>query len=165
MESGASTARGVASIVLRDDSFEALVRGAEVAQNVLGNASQLSKLFVAKSFYAFLIIFISNMMGLEFPFLPRHGSLTALFTLGVPAVFITLTRPPRAAGHDFLSSTMRFAIPASLALAVAAVAVHLLTEGILGRPVEDARTLGLHDDRHRRTDVHGRGDRLSGRDA
>ena len=141
MESGANTAKAVASIVLRDDSFEALVKGSAVAQSVLGNASQLSKLFVTKSFYAFLIIFISNMMGLEFPFLPRHGSLTALFTLGVPAVFITLTRPPRSAGRDFLSSTMRFAIPASLALAVSAVAVHLLTEGILGRPVEDARTL------------------------
>ena len=141
MESGANTAKGVASIVLRNDSFEALVKGSAIAQSVLGNASQLSKLFVTKSFYAFLIIFISNMMGLEFPFLPRHGSLTALFTLGVPAVFITLTRPPRSAGRDFLSSTMRFAIPASLALAVSAVAVHLLTEGILGRPVEDARTL------------------------
>ena len=141
MESGANTAKGVAAIVLRDDSFEALVKGSGIAQSVLGNASQLSKLFVTKSFYAFLIIFISNMMGLEFPFLPRHGSLTALFTLGVPAVFITLTKPPRAAGRDFLSSTMRFAIPASLALAVSAVAVHLLTEGILGRPVEDARTL------------------------
>ena len=141
MESGANTAKGVASIILRNDSFEALVRGSSIAQSVLGNASQLSKLFVTKSFYAFLIIFISNMMGLEFPFLPRHGSLTALFTLGVPAVFITLTRPPRSAGRNFLSSTMRFAIPASLALAVAAVSVHLLTEGILGRPVEDARTL------------------------
>ena len=141
MESGANTAKGVAAIILRNDSFEALVRGSAIAQNVLGNASQLSKLFVTKSFYAFLIIFISNMMGLEFPFLPRHGSLTALFTLGVPAVFITLTRPPRSAGQNFLSSTMRFAIPASLALAVAAVSVHLLTEGILGRPVEDARTL------------------------
>ena len=141
MESGANTAKGVASIVLRNDSFEALIKGSAIAQSVLGNASQLSKLFVTKSFYAFLIIFTSNMMGLEFPFLPRHGSLTALFTLGVPAVFITLTRPPRSAGRDFLSSTMRFAIPASLALAVSAVAVHLLTEGILGRPVEDARTL------------------------
>ncbi len=141
MESGTATAKGVAAIVLRNDSFEALVKGSEVAQNVLGNASQLSKLFVTKSFYAFLIIFAANMMSLDFPFLPRHGSLTALFTLGVPAVFITLTKPPRAAGHDFLSSTMRFAIPASIALAVAAVGVHLLTEGILGRPVEDARTL------------------------
>ena len=141
MESGTATAKGVAAIVLRNDSFEALVKGSAVAQNVLGNASQLSKLFITKSFYAFLIIFAANMMSLDFPFLPRHGSLTALFTLGVPAVFITLTKPPRAAGHDFLSSTMRFAIPASIALAGSAVCVHLLTEGILGRPVEDARTL------------------------
>ena len=141
MESGVSSAKGVSQIVLQNDSFAALVRGSAVAQQVLGNASQLSKLFITKSFYAFLIIFAANMMGLDFPFLPRHGSLTALFTLGIPAVFITLTTPPPTAGRDFLGSTMRFAIPASLALASAAVAVHLLTEGILGRPVEDARTL------------------------
>ena len=141
MESGTNTARGVAGIVLRNDSFEALVRGSRIAQTVLGNCSQLSKLFVTKSVYAFLIIFMANMMGLDFPFLPRHGSLTALFTLGVPAVFITLTTPPPGAGRDFIAGTLRFALPAALALATSAVAVHLLTEGFLGRPIEDSRTL------------------------
>ena len=141
MESGTNTARGVAGIVLRNDSFEALVQGSRIAQTVLGNCAQLSKLFVTKSVYAFLIIFMSNMMGLEFPFLPRHGSLTALFTLGIPAVFITLTTPPPGAGHNFIASTLRFALPAALALAISAVAVHLLTEGFLGREVEDSRTL------------------------
>ena len=131
----------MAGIVLRNDSFEALVQGSRIAQTVLGNCAQLSKLFVTKSVYAFLIIFMSNMMGLEFPFLPRHGSLTALFTLGVPAVFITLTTPPPGAGHNFIASTLRFALPAALALAISAVAVHLLTEGFLGREVEDSRTL------------------------
>lgn len=141
MESGTNTARSVAGIVLRNDSFAALVNGSRVAQTVLGNCSQLSKLFVTKSVYAFLIIFMANMMGLDFPFLPRHGSLTALFTLGVPAVFITLTTPPPTAGRDFISSTLRFALPAALALAISAVAVHLLTEGFLNRPIEDSRTL------------------------
>ena len=141
MESGTNTARGVAGIVLRNDSFEALVRGTRIAQTVLGNCSQLSKLFVTKSVYAFLIIFMANMMGLEFPFLPRHGSLTALFTLGVPAVFITLTTPPPTAGRDFIGSTLRFALPAALALAISAVSVHLLSEGFLNRPIEDSRTL------------------------
>ena len=141
MESGTNTARGVAGIVLRNDSFEALVRGTRIAQNVLGNCSQLSKLFVTKSVYAFLIIFMANMMGLDFPFLPRHGSLTALFTLGIPAVFITLTTPPPTAGRDFIAGTLRFALPAALALAVSGVSVHLLTEGFLNRPIEDSRTL------------------------
>lgn len=141
MESGTNTARGVAGIVLRNDSFEALVQGTRVAQTVLGNCAQLCKLFVTKSVYAFLIIFMANMMGLEFPFLPRHGSLTALFTLGIPAVFITLTTPPPGAGQNFLASTLRFALPAALALAISAVSVHLLTEGLLGRATEDSRTL------------------------
>ena len=81
------------------------------------------------------------MLGLNFPFLPRHGSLTALLTLGIPAVFISLSIPPPQAGRDFTRSVLKFALPASLALATAAILVHLLVEGLMGKPIEDARTL------------------------
>ena len=141
MESGTGTARAVSGIVLRNDSFEAFVRGTAVAQSVLGNSSQLTKLFITKSFYAYLLIVASEMLGLEFPFLPRHGSLTALFTLGIPTIFISLTTPPPTAGRDFTNSVLKFAVPASLALAAAAVTVHLLTEGFLDRPLKDSQTL------------------------
>ena len=141
MESGTGTARAVSGIVLRNDSFEAFVRATAVAQSVLGNSSQLTKLFITKSFYAYLLIVASEMLGLEFPFLPRHGSLTALFTLGIPTIFISLTTPPPSAGRDFTNSVLRFAVPASLALAAAAVTVHLLTEGFLDRPLKDSQTL------------------------
>ena len=141
MESGTQTARGVAGIILLNDSFAAFVSSTAEAQAVLGNSVQLSKLFITKSFYAFLIIIASELLGLDFPFLPRHGSLTALFTLGIPSVFIAATKPPPSAGHDFTNSVLRFALPASLALAAASVAVHLLTQGFLDRPVEDSRTL------------------------
>ena len=141
MESGTQTARAVAGIVLLNDSFAAFVFSTAEAQAVLGNSVQLSKLFIAKSFYAFLIIIASELLGLDFPFLPRHGSLTALFTLGIPSLFIAATTPPRSAGHDFTNSVLRFALPASLALAAASVAVHLLAQGFLDRPIEDSRTL------------------------
>ena len=141
MESGTNIARGVSDIVLRGDSFAALVRGSSVAATVLGNCSQLSKLFVAKSIYVFLIIAFTNMMGLEFPFLPRQGSLTALLTLGIPAAFITLTTPPPGSGRDFIGSTLRFAVPAAATLGFTAVAAHLLIDGILGRDVDEARTV------------------------
>ncbi len=141
MESGTQTARAVAGIVLLKDSFAAFVQGTAEAQSVLGNSAQLSKLFITKSFYAFLIIIASDMLGLDFPFLPRHGSLTALFTLGLPAIFIALTTPPPRAGADWTNTVLRFALPAAFALAAASVAVHLLTEGFLNRPIEDSRTL------------------------
>ena len=81
------------------------------------------------------------MLRLDFPFLPRHGSLTALLTLGIPAVFIAISIPPPGAGRDFTRNVLKWALPASLALAVSAIAVHLLTEGLLNRDIEEARTL------------------------
>ncbi len=141
MESGTSTSRAVAGIILMNDSFEAFVRGTREAQSVLGNSARLAKLFIAKSFYAYLLIIATSMLGLDFPFLPRHGSLTALFTLGIPAIFISISVPPPGSGKDFTRSVLAFAIPASLSLASAAIIVHLLTEGLLQRDIAEARTL------------------------
>ena len=138
MESGTQTARAVAGIVLLNDSFTAFVRGTAEAQAVLGNSAQLSKLFITKSFYAFLIIIAADMLQLDFPFLPRHGSLTSLFTLGIPTLFIATTKPPPRAGADWTTAILRFAMPAAFALAAATVAVHLLTQGFLDRPIEDS---------------------------
>jgi len=141
MESGTATARGVASIVLLEDSFAALIRGTQEATFVLGNAARLSKLFIAKSVYAYLLIFVTNLLGLDFPFLPRQGGVMSLLTLGVPAVFISIGVPPPNAGRDFSNRVLRFALPAGLALAISAILVQFLVEGILSRDIEEARTL------------------------
>jgi cation-transporting ATPase E len=141
MASGTATARAVAGIVLLQDSFAALIRGAKEATAVLGNAARLSKLFIAKSFYAYVLIFATNMLRLDFPFLPRHGSLTALLTLGIPAIFISISIPPPDAGRDFTRNVLRFALPASGALAAAAIIVHLLVSGVLDQGTDESRTL------------------------
>ncbi|MCZ2108837.1 MAG: HAD-IC family P-type ATPase [Dehalococcoidia bacterium] len=141
MASGTATARAVAGIVLLNDSFEALIRGTKEATAVLGNAARLSKLFIAKSLYAYILIVATNMLGLDYPFLPRQGSVTALLTLGIPTVFISISVPPPDAGRDFTRNVLRWALPASLALASAAIIVHLLVQGLLDRGIEEARTL------------------------
>ena len=141
MESGTSTARGVAGIVLVRDSFAALIRGAREATFVLGNSARLSKLFIAKSVYAYLLIFATNLLGLDFPFLPRHGSLTAMLALGIPAIFISISIPPPNAGKDYLNNVLRFALPAGVALASVAMVVQFGVEWLFGQGVEESRTL------------------------
>src|SRR5690606_8610006 len=89
----------------------------------------------------FLLIVATNMLGLEFPFLPRQGSITALLTLGIPAIFISISVPPPEAGRDFTRSVLRFALPAGGALAAAAIIVFLLTDSVLRRGTAEARTL------------------------
>src|SRR5690606_18332172 len=49
MASGTAMTRAVAGVVLLQDSFAALIRGAKEATAVLGNAARLSKLFIVKS--------------------------------------------------------------------------------------------------------------------
>lgn len=141
MASGTGTARAVAGIVLLNDSFMALIKGTREATSVLGNAARLSKLFLAKSLYAYLLIVATNMLGLNYPFLPRQGSVTALLTLGIPAVFISISIPPPEAGRDFTRNVLKWALPASLALAASAIIVDLLVEGLMGRDTQEARTL------------------------
>ena len=141
MEAGSSIARGVAGIILRNNSFTALIQGTQEAAHVLGNAARLSKIFITKSFYAYLLIFSTNLLGLDFPFLPRHGSLTALLALGIPAIIISITIPPSNAGHDYLNSILRFALPAAIALATSAMLLQFVTDGLLNLDIEQTRTL------------------------
>ena len=141
MEAGSSIARGVAGIILRNNSFTALIQGTQEAAHVLGNAARLSKIFITKSFYAYLLIFSTNLLGLDFPFLPRHGSLTALLALGIPALIISITIPPSNAGHDYLNSILRFALPAAIALATSAMLLQFVTDGLLNLDIEQTRTL------------------------
>tara|TARA_B100001123_G_scaffold364284_1_gene422534 strand:- start:9020 stop:11332 length:2313 start_codon:yes stop_codon:yes gene_type:complete len=141
MESGTSTARGVAGIVLMKDSFSALIRGTQEATSVLGNSARLGKLFLAKSVYAFLLIFATNLLGLDFPFLPRHGSLTAMVALGIPAIFISISIPPPQAGKDFLTNVLRFALPAGISLAIVAMVVQFAVEWLFNQGVAESRTL------------------------
>ena len=141
MASGTATTRSVAGIVLLEDSFAALIRGTREATFVLGNTARLSKLFVTKSVYAFLLILATNMLGLDFPFLPRQGSISSFLTLGIPAVFISIGVPPRLPDLDFTGSVLRFALPAGFALAISTIGLQFLVEGLFDRPIEEARTL------------------------
>src|SRR5690606_20779911 len=77
----------------------------------------------------------------DFPFLPRQGSVTSLFSLGIPAIFISISVPPPNAGRDFSRNVLRWAIPAAIALAISAMVVHFAVQGVLGRGIDEARTL------------------------
>jgi cation-transporting ATPase E len=140
MASGTAAARAVSSIVLLEDSFTALIRGTREATFVLGNIARLSKLFIAKSVYTYLLILATNMLGLGFPFLPRQGGVVFLLTLGIPALFIAVSQPPRRVQVDFSREVLAFALPAGLGLAAVTILVQFVVEGLLSRPVEEART-------------------------
>lgn len=123
MQSGSQATRNVADMVLLNDSFAALQPAFQEGQNIIGGLSRAMYLFLVRVIASALIIVAIAVMGLSFPFEPAQVALT-LFTVGIPAFFLTLWSRPIKLPEAILSSLIRFAIPAALLTMIFAVAIY-----------------------------------------
>jgi cation-transporting P-type ATPase E len=142
--SGSAIARGVSDIVLVSDEFSAIPHGIREGQRILANIRRVAKLFVVKSAFAATLILTVGVAGAAFPLLPRHLSLAATFTVGLPAFALALApstgRPPQL---DFIRDLARFSVPGGVASALAVLAAYGATRALPGRDVADARTVAM----------------------
>ncbi|MEV8630520.1 HAD-IC family P-type ATPase [Streptosporangium sp. NPDC051023] len=122
MGSGSGATRAVAQIVLMDDDFTSLPSVVAEGRRVLANIERVSSLFLTKTFYALVLSLLAGLLGLVFPFAPRHSTLVNALTIGVPAFFLALAPSDERARPGFVPRVLRLAIPWGV---VCALAVHL----------------------------------------
>jgi cation-transporting ATPase E len=115
MQSGSQATRGVADIVLTNDSFAVLPQAITEGQRIIAGMQSVLKLFLTRTFFLALLIIAVVMVG-TFPFSPRQSALLSFLTAGIPAVALAAwARPARAQRGDTLGRIASFAVPASLA--------------------------------------------------
>jgi len=114
MGSGAGATKAVAQIVLLDDRFATLPEVVAEGRRVIGNIERVANLFLVKSVYSFVLVVLVGIFQLEYPFLPRHTTLIAALTIGIPAFFLALAPNYERARPGFVRRVLRFAIPAGL---------------------------------------------------
>jgi cation-transporting ATPase E len=114
MGSGAGATRAVAQIVLLDDRFATLPEVVAEGRRVIGNIERVANLFLVKTVYSFVLVVLVGVFQLEYPFLPRHTTLIAALTIGIPAFFLALAPNYERARPGFVRRVLRFAIPAGL---------------------------------------------------
>ena len=119
MGSGSSATRAVAQLVLLDSTFDAMPSVVGEGRRVLGNIERTSNLYVTKTVYAMLIALGVGVVGLPFPFLPRHLTLIGALTIGIPSFFLALAPNDERARPGFLPRVLRFTIPAGSLAAIA----------------------------------------------
>jgi P-type E1-E2 ATPase len=142
--SGAQIARGASDIVLVSNNFGAIPRGIQEGRRILANIRRVAKLFVVKSAFAATLILTVGLAGAAYPLLPRHLSLAALFTVGIPAFVLALAPSTgRAPQLDFIRDLLRFSVPGGVASALAVLAAYSATRSLPGRDVADARTVAF----------------------
>jgi cation-transporting P-type ATPase E len=140
--SGSEMARSVADVVLVGGDFAAVPRMVAEGRKILRNVQRVTKLFVTKSAFAAFLILLIGVTETEYPLLPRHLTLVALLTVGVPGFFLALapsSGPWRT--ERFLREVARFAIPAGTAAALGLLAAYHFALSVVRLPLVEARTV------------------------
>ncbi|MEU2794889.1 HAD-IC family P-type ATPase [Streptomyces sp. NPDC007117] len=126
MGSGSEATRAVAQIVLLNNSFATLPSVVGEGRRVIGNITRVATLFLTKTVYSVLLAILVVCTQVEYPFLPRHLTLLATLTIGVPAFFLALAPNKERARPNFVRRVMRYATPSGVIAAAATFTTYLL---------------------------------------
>jgi cation-transporting P-type ATPase E len=139
---GAQMARSVADLVLVRGDFGSVPLMVAEGRKVLRNLQRVAKLFVTKSAFAAFLILSIGLTTTPYPLLPRHLTLAASLTIGVPGFFLALAPSTgRFASKDFLRDVAAFAVPAGTAAGLGVVSSYLFALNVLDLRVIEARTV------------------------
>jgi cation-transporting ATPase E len=123
MQSGSAATRNIADIVLVGDSFAPLMPAFAEGQRIVGGMTTVMALFLARVSASILTIIAITMLGLAFPFEPAQVA-TSLFTVGIPALLLSLWAKPAAQLDDILPRLVRFVIPTAIVTMIVGVALY-----------------------------------------
>jgi len=111
MQGGSQAARGVADIVLLNDSFASLVPAVAEGQRIRNGMQSILKLYLARIGTIASVIVASLVIGI-FPIDVRNGSAVTLFSVGLPTLALTLwARPGPVRGSGFGRDLFTFVVP------------------------------------------------------
>ena len=141
MGSGSQITKGVADIVLLKDQFSMLPQAIGEGRRIARNIHRLGRLYMTKSVYAAVLIGLTSVLGLTFPFLPRHLTVAAFLTIGIPSFVLALapSEGPLYRGR-LLRALAAFAVPAGVGTAVASMLALFFVDGLAGGTLEEGRT-------------------------
>ena len=139
MESGAQATRSVADIVLLGDSFAALPIALREGQRIVKGMEDVVRLLLTRTLYVMLLVVATQIVGVAFPVTPKHNTILALLTVGVPIFAIAAWARPGPPPASVIRSASRFVWPAAFTISVVAVAIYLYYLGTTG-DVDIART-------------------------
>lgn len=139
---GTQIARSVADLVLVRGDFATVPQLIHEGRQMLRNLQRVAKLYATKSAFAAFLILTIGITSTAYPLLPRHFSLAATLTIGVPTFFLALAPSSgRWWSEGFTREVARFAIPAGVLVGVGVVSSHLFALHDLDYGVERARTI------------------------
>jgi cation-transporting ATPase E len=142
MGSGSQSSRSVARVVLLDSTFSAIPQVLAEGRRVIANIERVANLFVTKTMYAAVLAVAVGLIGIPFPFFPRHLTIVSTLAIGVPGFFLAFAAAAPRARSGFTRRILAFATPAGLAAATAVMVSYALAR-TAGVTAVQSRTVAL----------------------
>ena len=95
--------------------------------------------FLTRVLYMTLVILGASLVGLAMPVDPKHNTVVALLTVGIPALFLAVWARPRRSGLDALRHILRLVAPPAIMLVALGLPLYWWADP--AADVERARTL------------------------
>jgi len=132
MQNGSQAARGVADIVLLNDSFAALPPAFREGQRIVKGMEDVVRLLLTRTLYVTMLVVATQIVGLAFPVTPKHNSILALLTVGIPILALAAWARPGTPPRSIIRSTSHFVFPAAFSISVLSFGVYLYYLGTNG---------------------------------
>ena len=140
MGAGSAASRAVAQLVLLENRFSVLPGVLAEGRRVINSVERAANLFIYGTVYSVCMAVVISIVGTEYPFLPRHLTLVRSLSVGIPGFFLALAPDPRMARTGFVPRVVRFAIPAGVIAAAAALTVYFYAREVADTSLTDARS-------------------------
>ena len=93
MYAGASATRRVADIVLLDNSFNSLPMGMKLGNRIMQAIEIIATLFFHKIIFGVILLLSTLVLGIVYPFEPRHVTFMNIFLVTLPTMMWTFFAP------------------------------------------------------------------------
>jgi cation-transporting P-type ATPase E len=114
MGSGSQATRGVADLVLMEDSFAAVAQAVEEGQRIVNGMQDILKLFLTRIATVGLVV-VSSLVVVGFPIELRNASALTIFTVGIPSALLAVWAQFGRRAEESLGRTLAtFVIPAAV---------------------------------------------------
>ena len=117
MYSGAAASRRVADLVLLNNSFNALPIGMKLGNRIMQAIEIIATLFFHKISYGIFLLLATMVLGIVYPFEPRHNTFMNVFLVTMPTIMWTLFPPKpnyRINPKNFWRDTLFAVLPISI---------------------------------------------------
>lgn len=114
MASGSDAAAQAAQLVLLESDFSKMPDVVAEGRKVVNNLETSGSLFIVKNIFSLIISVLFIFFGLAYPLKPAQISLISMFTIGLPAFFLSQMPNRELIRGRFITNILLKALPAAL---------------------------------------------------